>query len=213
MATVHLLVSTVTRQTYDVNVSTDTNADGLAEEVSKACGIPAEYLRFIYNGKQLDQDESEGEDSDEEGNLSVEPSIFKAFGINNGDTVHMVVNMQGGRRWRRRRKDWRTPKKTKHQKKKEKLAVLRQYKVAEEYSSKIYPPPKKTNYSSNYSYHSGYSQNSSYSDSDFEVVNLSTISSRISRLRPDCRLCGAKFAMHKTYSGGLYFNDIFFPGN
>ena len=106
-----IFVNGLTGQTAAVEVASSTSVSVLRAQVAAASGVSAEEIRLVFGGLSLSDD------------LSI-----ACCGITEESTVFAMVPMDGGAK-KRKKKVFTKPKKNKHKHRKNKLGILKCYKV------------------------------------------------------------------------------------
>ena len=120
----HIFVKTLTGKSLKLDVNATSEVAELNSQIETLMGVPSEEQNLIFNGKSLIA------------------GLLRENGVEEESNIYMVVDIEGGAKGKKKKKDTKKRKK-KHTKKKVKLAVLKYYKVE---GDKVVRLKQQTNY-------------------------------------------------------------------
>ncbi|XP_066138971.1 ubiquitin-ribosomal protein eS31 fusion protein [Euwallacea fornicatus] len=110
-----IFVKTLTGKTITLDVEPSDTIENVKAKIEDKESIPLDEQRLVFAGRELDN--------------QLDCKVDSLF-INKEATLHLLLRLNGGAK-KRKKKNYSTPKKIKHKKKKVKLAILKFYKVDE----------------------------------------------------------------------------------
>ncbi|TYJ58480.1 hypothetical protein B9479_000687 [Cryptococcus floricola] len=106
-----IFVKTLPGKTLTRDVEATSTVASVKAMIANAEGVPAAEQRLIFSGVQMDDERA-----------------LASYGIQKESTINMVMSLCGGGK-KRKKKNYTTPKKIKHKRRKVKMAILKYYKV------------------------------------------------------------------------------------